>query len=308
LFPILNSGIDDGLRGQNSVEFFFLFHYILHVMSGESQQTGGVPMVNKTFVNANTVEIRLSDTADPNSAVDELNKLFDNLFKDGIVRIVFDMGNVPFPGGGFIAMLIARTMEARRSNGDVCLMNVPSSAKNHFSVFTPLTYLSINKPFPDEPVEDAFDGVAESNTLEDGIPRTIHAVASVYSLNRLTDFVTNLAQGAGLEPLEVSKLKIAVYEACMNVIEHGYRFEPGHLIGVEVLKEKGMLSVTVTDKGQAFDFYGKKDYDVKDAFSEGKTGGYGLFIIRRSVEDVQYESHPKKGNRLTLLKKIKLEV
>jgi serine/threonine-protein kinase RsbW len=277
-------------------------------MAGESDKTENAPMVTKTFINANTVEIRLSDAADPNAAVDELNKLFDNLYKDGIVRIIFDMGNVSFPGGGFIAMLIARTVEARRSNGDVCLMNVQGSAKNHFSVFTPLTYLSINKPFPNEPVEDAYDGAAESNTLVDGIPRTIHAVASVYSLNRLTDFVTNLAQGAGLEALEVSKLKIAVYEACMNVIEHGYRFEPGQLIGIEVLKEKGTLSITVTDKGQPFDFYGKKEYEIKDAFREGRTGGYGLFIIRRSVEDVHYESHPKKGNRLTLLKKINVEV
>jgi serine/threonine-protein kinase RsbW len=277
-------------------------------MAGESDKTGTGTMVTKTFINANTVEIRLSDGTDPNAAIDELNRLFDNLHKDGIVRIVFDMGNVSFPGGGFIAMLIARTVEARRSNGDVCLMNVQGSAKNHFSVFTPLTFLSINKPFPDEPVEDEYDGTAESNSLEDGIPRTIHAVASVYSLNRLTDFVTNLAQGAGLEALEVSKLKIAVYEACMNVIEHGYRFEPGQLIGIEVLKEKGTLSITVTDRGQPFDFYGDKEYDVKDAFREGRTGGYGLFIIRRSVEDVKYESNPQKGNRLTLLKKIKLEV
>jgi len=258
----------------------------------------------KEFINANTVKIRLSDGVDPNSAVDDLNKLFDNLFRDGIYRVVLDMDNVGYPGGNFIAMVIGRTVEARRWNGDICLINVQETAKNNFGIFTPLTYLSIDKPFPEESVEDVMQDIAESNQLEDGIPRSIQTAASVYSLNRITDFVTALAQNAGMEELELSKLKIAVYEACMNVIEHGYRFEPGKMMGVEVLKENGQLRITITDRGQPFDFYTKQGYDVEDAFHQKRTGGFGLFIIRRSVDKIEYSSHQKEGNRLTLIKKI----
>jgi len=276
-------------------------------MPGKSKTAESDPIAFKEYINTQTVRIRLSDETDPNSAVKDLDKLFDNLFRDGVRRIVLDMGNIPYPSGTFIAMLIGRTAEARRRNGDVYLSNIQESAKNNFSIFTPLTYLSIDKPFPEESVEDVFQDIAESNQLEEGIPRSLQVAASVYSLNRITNFVTSLAQNAGLEDLELSKLKIAVYEACMNVIEHGYRFEPGKIIGVEMLKEKGVLTVTVTDRGSPFDFYQKQGYDVEEAFHEKRTGGFGLYIIKRSVDDVKYESHAKAGNRLTLVKKIATE-
>lgn len=274
-------------------------------MLGQSKTVESVPVATKEFINTQTVRIRLSDEVEPNAVVDELNKLFDNLFRDGVYRIILDLSTVEYPGGNFIAMLIGRTMEARRWNGDICLVNVKDSVKNHFGIFTPLTYLSIDKPFPEEFGEDVFQGIAESNQLEEGIPRSLHMVASVYSLNRITNFVTSLAQNAGMEELDLSKLKIAVYEACMNVIEHGYRFEPGKMIGVEMLKEDGKVLVTVTDRGRSFDFYREQGYDVEDAFHGKKTGGFGLFIIKRSVDDVKYDTDPKTGNRLTLVKKIK---
>ena len=263
-----------------------------------------VQIASKEFINANTVKIRLSDNLDPNSAIDDLNKLFDNLFRDGNCRIVMDMSNVAYPNGNFIAMLIARTAEARRWNGDIGLIHVQESARNHFAVFTPLTYLSIDKPFPEEAIEDLMPDTMDSFHLEEGIPRSLHVIASVYSLNRITDFVTGFAQNTGMQELEISKLKIAVYEVCMNVIEHGYQFEPGNMIGVEVLKEKNQFIVTINDRGRPFDFYQTQGYDVEDAFHEKRTGGFGLFIIKRSVEDIQYQSHSKTGNRLTLVKNI----
>jgi anti-sigma regulatory factor (Ser/Thr protein kinase) len=35
-----------------------------------------------------------------------------------------------------------------------------------------------------------------------------------------------------------------------------------------------------------------------------RDGGFGLYIIRRSVDRVEYESDPVKGNTLRLIKRI----
>ena len=101
-----------------------------------------------------------------------------------------------------------------------------------------------------------------------------------------------------------SKLKIAVYEACINVIEHAYKFEPGHHIWIDVLYTGKTFEVTIKDNGSSFDFYNVKTYDVQEAFNGKKKSGYGMYIIRKSVDDVKYVTDPQKGNRLTLVKKI----
>ena len=243
-------------------------------------------------------KVKLNSHYDPNVLVEEVHHLFDKTFKAGYFRILFDMENVIFPNGSFIGMLIGKTMEARRNGGDVKILNM----------FSPLAYLTVGQ---DEMVSsDAireFDpsSVEEFVDLEEGKENTLQIDATVESLNMMTHFVESLAGKAGLEQVEISKLNIAVYEAGMNVIEHGYRFEMGKSMGVEVTLKKGKLYITITDTGKAFDFYGLESYDVQDSYKKRRDGGYGLYIIQRSVDEIKYESDSEKGNRLTLIKRLR---
>ena len=56
------------------------------------------------------------------------------------------------------------------------------------------------------------------------------------------------------------------------------------------------------DRGKAFDFYRQSGYDVESAFNEKREGGFGLYIIRRSVDEIHYDSQLETGNRLTMIK------
>jgi len=251
--------------------------------------------------------VRLNDDIDPNVALHEVQDLFDTWFKNGISRIVFDMSNLEFPNGSFIAMLIEKTSEARRRGGDIKIINLPKSAHNNLTMFTPLTYLSIGTD-----ALSVFDDVVDLDPasmekfvdFEEGKPRILQVEASVDALNKVTHYVTVCAQKAGIERIEQSKLKIAVYEACMNVIEHGYCFESGKFMIIEVLWDNGMFKVSIVDHGKSFNFYDVKQYDVEEAFQEKRQGGFGLYIIQRSVDEIRYEKDPSGGNRLTLVKKI----
>ena len=176
------------------------------------------------------------------------------------------------------------------------------------NIFTPLTYLSIGLEelsAIDDITSVSPELVKEFVDFQKGNPATLQVPATVDSLNQITHFVATLGQRVNLEHIEQSKLKIAVYEACINVIEHGYKYEPGHHIWVDVLYTGKTFEVTIKDNGSSFDFYNVKPYDVQEAFNGKRKSGYGLYIIMKSVDDVKYESDPQKGNRLTLVKKVK---
>ena len=64
------------------------------------------------------------------------------------------------------------------------------------------------------------------------------------------------------------------------------------------------FTINLMDKGESFDYDPNRDYDAVEAAEERRTGGFGLFIIRRSMDDVKYETNPIWGNRLILVKNI----
>ncbi len=131
-------------------------------------------------------------------------------------------------------------------------------------------------------------------------------VKSVTSnLYAICDFVTNYAERAGFDTKEVGKTKIAVYEACLNVIEHAYHSNPDKWIDVWIEYNTEMFKIIIQDYGIGFDGFSEEKYDVVSAMDERQTGGFGLYIIRRSMDQLDYRPDPRKGNRLTMIKFIK---
>jgi serine/threonine-protein kinase RsbW len=273
-------------------------------MSVHANRIDEISVAAKEFIDAKTVRVRIAEGTDPNQSVETLQKLFDDLFRDGITRVFFDMRNVEFPNATLIAMLVQRTAEARRMKGDVRLLNLSLTSKNNLSVFSPLTYLSLSEDAEADNadvVESSGTEEEESSSFEEGIPYKLKVPATLEALNQLTDFAMSLARSAGFEKLELSRLKIAIYEAGMNVIEFGYGFDRDEVMGIEVLKEGDRFMVALTDTGKSFDFYTNPVYDVEEAYREKRQGGFGRYIIERSVDEVYYQS-VEDGNRLTLVK------
>jgi anti-sigma regulatory factor (Ser/Thr protein kinase) len=64
------------------------------------------------------------------------------------------------------------------------------------------------------------------------------------------------------------------------------------------------FKVIVQDYGIGFEGLSLKDYDVMSAMDHRQTGGFGLYIIRRSMNEIDYQADRVKGNRLTLTKYI----
>jgi anti-sigma regulatory factor (Ser/Thr protein kinase)/anti-anti-sigma regulatory factor len=274
-----------------------------------------------------TALIRLREGLSLHKILPDLEATVDECMARGNVQLILDLKNVQYPTTSFIAFLISATARARRQNGDLKLINVAASARNNLVTFSPLTYLSVEKDeagaldqFDDGTVSEEApaviaDDIAEFPEIErltaalESIPeeqgyhfRAQSAPANLYSI---CDFVTEHARRAGMQEREIGKTKIAVYEACLNVIEHAYHSNPNEWIDVWVDYDDVRFTIVIKDTGTGFDLRERKDYDVEEAMDHRRTGGFGLYIIQRSMDHLEYTTDPVQGNRLTMVKNLR---
>jgi serine/threonine-protein kinase RsbW len=57
------------------------------------------------------------------------------------------------------------------------------------------------------------------------------------------------------------------------------------------------------DNGKSFDPSSVPEPNVKAELSERKIGGLGMYLMRKLMDDVVYESFPNAGNTLTMIKR-----
>lgn len=117
--------------------------------------------------------------------------------------------------------------------------------------------------------------------------------------------VTTLARSAGFAEEDIDKIEISVDEACTNVLDHAYRdAEPKPPIDVEIRSSAGDFIVDVIDCGRPFDFSSYVPPKLPDHWLSGQARGVGLYLIKKCMDDAQYESLPEQRNRLRLVKKL----
>jgi len=64
----------------------------------------------------------------------------------------------------------------------------------------------------------------------------------------------------------------------------------------------GAITIIMVDHGESFDPSAIPLPDLKADLSERKIGGLGIFLMRKLMDEVHYESR-KSGNVLTMIKR-----
>jgi serine phosphatase RsbU (regulator of sigma subunit)/anti-sigma regulatory factor (Ser/Thr protein kinase)/transposase len=121
-------------------------------------------------------------------------------------------------------------------------------------------------------------------------------------LAEIRDFV----QEAGEKLLVPGKLlantKLAVDEACTNVVKHGYKGEPG-FIEIVITGNGREFSIAIKDTGRSFDLRNVKSPDLKMYVETRKRGGLGVFLMNQLMDEVRYRAGHD-GNVLTMSKRL----
>lgn len=121
-------------------------------------------------------------------------------------------------------------------------------------------------------------------------------------LIEVRDFVSAAARQFGFPDEDVSKIALAVDEACTNIIKHAYHFNPRKDIVVSVSGGDGAFVVAIRDRGDVFNPNGIKSPDMKEYLTHYRRGGLGVYLMRSLMDKVEYDIHPGRLNEVRLTK------
>lgn len=117
------------------------------------------------------------------------------------------------------------------------------------------------------------------------------------------DAASSLATRMGFEADRVAALKTAVSEAVTNAIEHGNQHNEAMKVIVLLTVRGDELIVSVTDQGnQALDeAFVNRTPAITDAMEREDKGGWGIWLIRELMDEVEFTTAPSGGNQVRMV-------
>ncbi|MDY6400271.1 MAG: ATP-binding protein [Synergistales bacterium] len=127
--------------------------------------------------------------------------------------------------------------------------------------------------------------------------------AEVSNLDKVLAFVDEKLESYGCLPKTQMQIDIAVEEIFVNIASYAYNPEKGSAaISVETQEDPLAVIITFTDGGVPYDPLKKPDPDVTLSAEKRQIGGLGIYMVKKSMDNVTYEYKDGK-NILTITKK-----
>lgn len=132
--------------------------------------------------------------------------------------------------------------------------------------------------------------------------REITVDASVENIEKVTAFVNEQLEELGC-PMKVQmQIEIAIDELFGNIAHYAYYPKVGKAtVLVEVEKDPLAVIITFMDGGIPYDPLKKADPDTTLSAEEREIGGLGIFLVKKSMDDIVYEY--KNGQNILKIKK-----
>jgi serine/threonine-protein kinase RsbW len=131
-----------------------------------------------------------------------------------------------------------------------------------------------------------------------GVQADLVIESRVGEIARARRWLAQYAQAVGFPEKEVGNLALALSEACANIIKHAYHGQPDRPIELHLSIDETKLALSIHDVGARFDVQAYQPPDLTEAHE----GGYGVFIIRSLMDEVEYDTSDEQGTTLTLVK------
>lgn len=115
------------------------------------------------------------------------------------------------------------------------------------------------------------------------------------SLRQVENAVDQISSESGMSQENFGKVMVATLEAVNNAIMHGNKLSKDKLVEIEMILDKGKLTIKVTDEGTGF-----KPKDIPDpTLPENieSVNGRGVFLMSRLADEIKFNS---KGNSVKM--------
>lgn len=127
--------------------------------------------------------------------------------------------------------------------------------------------------------------------------------ASFEYLDEIRDFIAQTAREGGFTEKAVYSLQLAADEAASNIIEHAYEGVSNASLDIACDVRDDVIVITMRDNGKPFDPSTVKQPNLKADLSERQVGGLGVYLMRKLMDEVSYESNSMTGNLLIMTKR-----
>jgi serine/threonine-protein kinase RsbW len=117
------------------------------------------------------------------------------------------------------------------------------------------------------------------------------------------DTASSLARRMGFANDRVESLKTAISEAVTNAIEHGNQRDAAMKVVVLLTALEDGLIVSVADQGrkQLDEERTTTSPKIEDAFERDDKGGWGIWLIRELMDEVEFSTAPSGGNQVRMV-------
>ncbi len=134
--------------------------------------------------------------------------------------------------------------------------------------------------------------------------KRISLEAKIENIPAATAFVEEQLEALDCPMKAMMLIQVAIDEIFTNIASYAYAPGSGSAdVEFDYEEETGTVSITFTDSGIPFDPLAKPDPDVSLSAEERAIGGLGIFMVKKTMDDMVYERRDGK-NVLCIKKKI----
>lgn len=135
---------------------------------------------------------------------------------------------------------------------------------------------------------------------------TMRFCAEIKDVGTIRDFVVRASRDLDVDEKIIPDLELAADELCSNVINHGYDGQAGW-IEITVQPVEQGVQLTIRDWGRSFDPASVPLPDLDAPLEKRSLGGLGLFLVRKLMDEVQFETYGGNGNVVNVVKRARVK-
>ncbi|MCX4356395.1 MAG: ATP-binding protein [Oscillospiraceae bacterium] len=126
--------------------------------------------------------------------------------------------------------------------------------------------------------------------------------ATIENVAAVTAFVDEQLEQLGCPMKTQCQVDVAIDELFGNIANYAYNPDIGTVtVRVEVTENPLAVVITFIDNGIPYDPLAKDDPDITLSVEERQIGGLGIYMVKKSMDDISYEY--KDGKNILRIKK-----
>ncbi len=134
----------------------------------------------------------------------------------------------------------------------------------------------------------------------------IEVAGTADSLESIRDFVRRYAVQWGFSEEQAGLIALATDEACSNIIRHTYKNDCSKNVSLAIQVKNGQFNILIADSGAEFNPLSVPSPDMEQYFKMFRSGGLGIYIMRKVMDAISYTAASASTMRNTLILSKKL--